>query len=199
MWERAMKWLHVAVLFVFLNFLWLFGSLLGMIVFGFIPSTIAVLKLLTLPGVFNNENGYGKLVFSYFRELRTAFKHSKVLLFIPVLIEIIILLELQFIKHVPELQAIFQIPLTFLLIYVFFIIFHVSYLANKIDLVTMKESKMLLLSPLIFSKSSLMILVVVVSLSVIAMVKGWMMMVIFSLTIYTAYQLVHQDYKSKGW
>ena len=44
MWEKAMKWLHIVVLFIILNFLWLAGTAVGIIVFGVIPSTVAILK-----------------------------------------------------------------------------------------------------------------------------------------------------------
>lgn len=198
MWERAMKWLHVAVLFVFLNVLWLLGTLLGGVVFSLIPSTIAILKVLQLPRIFDNDYSYHEIIGSYYRFFKEAYKHNKVFLFLPIMIATIAVLELQMITQNVFLQATFQIPLTILLVYVVIIIFHVSYLATQLELITSKQYKLLLLSPLIFNRSTILILVVMMTLTIIALIKGWMLMVFFSLVIYAASQLVGYDYKSKG-
>lgn len=94
MWQKAMNWLHVVVLFIILNFLWVIGTVVGLVIFGAVPSTIAILKVIELPRIFENSYGYGELIIRYFHNYRDAFKHNKVFLFAPILTEIIAFFEL---------------------------------------------------------------------------------------------------------
>lgn len=199
MWQKAMNWLHVVVLFVILNFLWITGTIVGLIVFGAIPSTIAILKLIELPRIFENSYGYGELIFRYIHNYREAFKNNKVFLFAPVLTEIIAFFELLMISQYDLLQAIFQIPMIVLMVYSLFIVFHVSYLATQMDRLTFKNYKLVLLSPFIFKRSTVLGLITLIALVIITMFKNWMCLVLFSLVIYIAYRMISHDYESHGW
>ena len=199
MWQKAMNWLHVVVLFVILNFLWITGTIVGLIVFGATPSTIAILKLIELPRIFENSYGYGELIFRYIHNYREAFKNNKVFLFAPVLTEIIAFFELLMISQYDLLQAIFQIPMIVLMVYSLFIVFHVSYLATQMDRLTFKNYKLVLLSPFIFKRSTVLGLISLIALVVITIFKNWMCLVLFSLVIYIAYRMISHDYESHGW
>lgn len=199
MWEKAMKWLHVVVLFIILNFLWLAGTAVGIIVFGVIPSTVAILKLIELPRIFENNYGYGELILCYIHYYKEAFKHSKILLFVPIVIEIIAFFELLMISRFEFLQAIFQIPMIILMVYNLLIVFHICCLALKINTLTLKNYKLVLLSPLIFKCSTLFIIVTLVGLAIITIFKSWMFSLLFSTGIYVAYRLINHDYENCGW
>ena len=199
MWQKAMNWLHVVVLFIILNFLWIIGTVVGLVVFGAIPSTISILKLIELPRIFENNYGYGELFFRYIHNYREAFKHNKVFLFVPVLMEIIAFFELMMISQFEILQAVFQIPMIILMIYNLFIFFHVSYLATKMERITFKNYKLVLLSPFIFRQSTILGLITLVALVIVTLFKNWMCLVLFSLGIYVAYKMINHDYKSHGW
>lgn len=199
MWQKAMNWLHVVVLFIILNFLWVIGAVVGLVVFGAIPSTIAILKLIELPRIFENSYGYGELIFRYIHNYKEAFNHNKVFLFAPVLTEIIAFFELLMISQFEILQAAFQIPMIVLMIYALFITFHVSFLATQMEKLTFKNYKLILLSPFIFKRSTVLGFITLTALAIITVFKNWMCLILFSLGIYLAYRMINHDYRSRGW
>lgn len=199
MWQKAMNWLHVAVLFIILNFLWIMGTVIGLVIFGAIPSTIAILKLIELPRIFENDYAYIELARRYIHNYKEAFKHNKLFLFLPVAVEIIALFELLMISQFEILQSFFQIPMIILMIYNLFVALHTCYLATQMNKLTLKNYKIVLLSPLIFKRSTIFGMVTLAALVIIAVLKNWMFLVLFSLGIYVAYLMINHDYKSQGW
>ncbi|SDQ40973.1 Uncharacterized membrane protein YesL [Streptococcus equinus] len=199
MWQKAMNWLHVAVLFIILNFLWIMGTTIGLVIFGAIPSTIAILKLIELPRIFENDYAYTEFARRYIQNYKEAFRHNKLFLFLPVAVEIIAFFELLMISRFELLQAVFQIPIIILMVYNLFVAFHICYLATQMSKLTLKDYKVVLLSPLIFKRSTIFGVVTLMALGIIAVFKNWMFLVLFSLGIYVAYLMINHDYKSHRW
>lgn len=194
-----MEWLHIAVLFILLNILWIFGCIIGLGIFGLIPSTVATMDVIKDRMYFKTDYSYFEITKQFFKSFSLAFKHHKLILVVPTVLLIVFILEWFLIRGVDILRAGFMIPTTLIIFYLLIMILNSSYLMTVEKKIDLSYFKFIVLSPLVFLKSSLIIVLSLITFFILSISYPLISLFSIVLFIFTIHRVLKIDYAKKGW
>ncbi|MGT2755712.1 DUF624 domain-containing protein [Streptococcus ovuberis] len=194
-----MEWLHIAVLFILLNILWVFGCIIGLGIFGLIPSTVATMDVIKDRMYFKTDYSYFEIMKHFFKCFSRVFKHHKLVSFVPSVLLIVFMLEWFLIRGVAILRAGFIIPITLIIFYLIIMILNSSYLMTVEKNIDLSYAKFIVLSPLVFLKSSLVIVISLITFFILSISYPLLNLFSVALFIFTVHRVLKMDYAKKGW
>lgn len=153
---KAMRFLEKIMHLMVLNFLWVIGTMMGLILFGFMPASYAVAKTLENKTLFEPHSPILPIIKTYFKKYKKFFLRTNVAMIVYTIILVLLIFDLYIIQFNPNLN-ILLVPLFSL---IFYTIVSMSYF---IPIFSVKEGthlekfKLLLTAPLINIKSTLKI------------------------------------------
>lgn len=194
MWSgKAMRWLEIIMYFVILNLLWLLGVALGLGVLGFFPASFALFNIFYDEELFETQNRILPLVKRYVTYYLKFFIKANCVGAVYTILLVIFYFNFTVIKQLALLQALFLIPTILLLIYVFetAIFFSPIMIASEGDF--RSKIKLIITSPLLLSKVSIMhVGIAITSSTIVYLLPISLILLLVSVTVFVMNKMTLQ-------
>lgn len=194
MWSgKAMRWLEIIMYFVILNLLWLLGVALGLGVLGFFPASFALFNIFYDEELFETQNRILPLVKRYVTYYLKFFIKANCVGAVYTILLVIFYFNFTVIKQLALLQALFLIPTILLLIYVFetAIFFSPIMIASEGDF--RSKIKLIITSPLLLSKFSIMhVGIAITSSTIVYLLPISLILLLVSVTVFVMNKMTLQ-------
>ncbi|KAF1296226.1 hypothetical protein BAU15_10600 [Enterococcus sp. JM4C] len=197
--QKLMKVINLIVILFLLNSFWFIGTLIGVGVVGLIPSTAALIHVLHLPHLFDEEYSYKEITVFFIKQYgQTLKKYTWQVLVVPIFVSTLYF-DLVIIQQDSLMKALFQWPLIILISVICLAVINYFLLDDLFP----KEKRM---SKLKISFASLLVspLQVVISFIlficffVISLAYSWFIFFAIPSFIYVTSHLFLSAFKKKG-
>lgn len=109
--QKLMKAINVVVILFLINILWFFGTIIGGLFLGFVPSTAALIHLLLLPELFQDTYSYKEIVLIFIKRYWQILKEYTWRVVVVPFSIIILYFDVLIIQQNSLMKALFQWPL----------------------------------------------------------------------------------------
>lgn len=193
-----MNWLNACVLLIELNLLWLIGNIVGFFVVGFLPSTLAVMKILNKKDLFIGYYSYSDIFKQFWLNYLSTIRVFKWRILVCPIILAILYVELLMIQQSDLMRALFQWPILLLMSYVILVMLNLILAVGASKEGWRKKALFALASPLLLPKESIVSLLMILSFSILSLAYHWVFFVAISLFLYSASKCILAGYDKKG-
>lgn len=193
-----MNWLNACVLLIELNLLWLIGNIVGFFVVGFLPSTLAVMKILNKKDLFIGYYSYSDIFKQFWLNYLSTIRVFKWRILVCPIILAILYVELLMIQQSDLMRALFQWPILLLMSYVILVMLNLILAVGASKEGWRKKALFALASPLLLPKESIVSLLMILSFSILSLAYHWVFFVAISFFLYSASKCILAGYDKKG-
>lgn len=196
--QRIMKWLHVFVVLILLNILWLLGTIVGVFFLGLVPSTQAIVYLIIQETIFDPYTSYLAIIKIFVSQYLKNLKRYHIKSIIIPLGIVLLYIDFHIINVNFYLQALLQIPLllTTLLGIIVFLTWLIADIYTK-DSVS-RTWKFALLTPLVLPFQTFLCVVLSLAFIVISLKWSWFHFLGFSTLIISITKIFNETMLRKG-
>lgn len=196
--QKLMKWLHIFVVLVLLNLLWLTGTILGIFFLGLVPSTQSIVSLIIHETIFDPYTSYLSIIkkFSsyYWNNLKRY--HIKSII-VPVGL-VVIYIDFQIVQLNAYLRSLIQYPLLIfsacsLIVFLNWLIAR-AYSKDS----TMRVGKFALLTPFILPVQTLLSLLLGGAFIIFSLKWSWFQVFGFTTLIVVITKMFNETLLKKG-
>lgn len=195
---KLMKGLNVTVILILVNGMWLIGTAVGLFIAGLTPSTVAAVKILRNPQLFDDYSSYFELLKQFIREYINAFRVYNWRVIIPSTIALLLYFDLLIIQGNELLRAMIQWPLLILASYFFLSFINLIMAVDISQESWIKKLKFALAAPILLPLQSICSLLMIVAFFVLVLAYHWLFFVAISTLLYTMIRLLSSGYEQKG-
>lgn len=190
---KTMRWLEIIMYFVTLNLLWIFGFVLGLGALGFFPASFALFNIFYDEELFETQNRILPLIKRYIAYYLKFFIKANCIGAVYTVLLLICYFNFTVMKQQALLQALFIIPTILLLMYILetAVFFSPVMIAGDGDI--RSKIKLIITSPLLLSKVSVLNIAIAITSSTIAyLLPISLILLLVSVTIFVMNKITLQ-------
>lgn len=196
--DKAMRSLEIIMYLVVLNVLWVLGFAMGLGVLGFFPASYALFNMFYNEELFETQNQILPIVKRYISYYLKFFVKANCVGIIYAIFVVIITFNFKVMKKQAMMQALLMIPTLLLLIYVFETAIFFSPVMIAGDGNIRSKIRLIITSPLLLSKASVLNFAFAIISSLIAyFIPVSLILLLVSVTVFLLNKVILQELYGK--